>query len=158
MRNTLVVMLMAIVGPFAMAEQNFGMAGCGWGSQVMGPDGSQVLAATTNGTGSQGFALSSGTSNCVSPSKMAALRAQQEFFASNLKILSKEMAQGEGEYVKALAQTMGCKGEVHNEFARQMQQSYTEIFSAPGAMSMLSKVRKSIHSNQNLNSNCDTII
>jgi len=151
-------LLLGLMSQAALANQNFGMAGCGLGSQAMGPEGSQVLAATTNGTGSQGFAISSGTSNCVTGDKAAMVRAQEQFFVNNLKILSKEMAQGEGEYVKAFAQTMGCNAAAQGEFAKEMQKSYGHIFSAPGAMSMLSRVRSSIHENTALNSNCNTVI
>lgn len=157
MRKILFGLALAMVSQTALAR-NFGMAGCGLGSQIMGPNGNQVFAATSNSTGyNQGFALSSGTSNCVSPSKMTALRAQEEFFSSNLKILSKEMAQGEGEYVKALAQTMGCKTEVHGDFAKEMQKSYQQIFSAPGAPAMLDRVRSTVKSST-FNGSCDTII
>lgn len=156
MRKILFGLALALVSQSAFAR-NFGMAGCGLGSQVMGADGNQVLAATTNATGVNGFAISSGTSNCIPPGKMAAVRAQEEFFASNLKVLSKEMAQGEGEYVKALAQTMGCKTEVHGDFAKEMQKSYQQIFSAPGASAMLDKVRSTVKASS-FNSSCDTVI
>lgn len=156
MRKILFGLALALVSQTALAR-NFGMAGCGLGAQVMGKDGNQVLAATTNGTGSNGFAISSGTSECIAPSKMAAVRAQENFFATNLKVLSKEMAQGEGEYVKALAQTMGCKPEVHGDFAKEMQKSYNNIFNAPNASQMLNNVRSTVKSSS-FNTSCDTVI
>lgn len=158
MNKVVAGLLLGLVSQAALANQNFGMAGCGLGSMAMGPSGTQVFAATTNGTGSQGFAISSGTSNCVTADKAAQVRAQEQFFVDNLKILSKEMAQGQGEYVKAFAQTMGCSTSAQGEFAKEMQKSYGNIFSAPGAMSMLSRVRSTIHENATLNSNCNTVI
>jgi len=156
MRKILFGLALALVSQSALAR-NYGMAGCGLGAQVMGKDGSQVLAATTNATGMNGFAISSGTSECIPPGKMAAVRAQEQFFASNLKVLSKEMAQGEGEYVKALAQTMGCKPEVHGDFAKEMQKSYQTIFNAPTSSDMLDKVRSTVKSSS-FNNSCDTVI
>ena len=89
---------------------------------------------------------------------MAAVHAQERFFTSNLKVLSKEMAQGDGEYVKAFASTMGCKDSVQDAFGAEMQRSYGTIFSAPGAGAMLGRVRTAIHANQELNSSCNTVI
>lgn len=65
------------------------MAGCGFGSQVMGENGNQVFAATTNGSlfGSQFFGITSGTSNCLEPSQEVALTAQQRFIADNFSAL-----------------------------------------------------------------------
>jgi hypothetical protein len=150
-------LLLAMSSQIALAEAKYGMAGCGLGAMAFG-DKNQVFAATTNVTGVAGFAISSGTSNCVEDPNMAAVRAQEKFFADNLKVLSKEMAQGDGEYVKALASTMGCKGSAQGAFGAEMQRSYGQIFSAPGSNAMLGRVRTLIHENRELNSNCNTII
>jgi hypothetical protein len=141
----------------ANAAEKFGMAGCGLGSMAFGSD-SQISAATLNATGIQGFGISSGTSNCMKENSAAAVQAQQQFFVDNMQILSKEIAQGNGEYVKALAKTMGCKEESHAAFASEMQKSYSYIFSAPGAISSLERVRSTIHENQTLNASCNTVI
>ena len=152
-------LIFASAGQFANAGEKFGMAGCGLGSMVMGPaKGGQVSAATTNELSFSGFAISSGTSNCMKENQAAAVQAQEQFFVSNLQVLSKEMAQGNGEYVSALATTLGCTKGVQDAFADQMQKSYDFIFSAPGAMSMLNRVRETVHGNKDLNNNCNTII
>ena len=158
MRKLIFVAALAGFAAAAHADDKFGMAGCGLGSMAMGSNGNQISAATTNATGIQGFGISSGTSNCLKENQAAAVQAQQQFFVSNLKTLSKEMAQGNGDYVNAFASTMGCKAEVQGAFASEMQKSYDFIFSAPGAMSMLGRVRSTIHGNKELNTNCDTVI
>ena len=157
MRIILAGLLLALGSQVANAHEKFGMAGCGLGSMAFGTE-MQISAATLNATGGQGFGISSGTSNCLPANQAAAVQAQQVFFTQNMKVLSKEMAQGNGEYVKALAKTMGCKEESHPAFASEMQKSYSYIFSAPGAMSSLDRVRSTIHDNKDLNANCDTII
>lgn len=157
MRILFAGLLVAFASQLATAAEQYGMAGCGLGSMMFGTD-MQVSAATFNASGTQGFGISSGTSNCMEANQAAAVEAQQQFFANNLKVLSKEMAQGDGEYVKALAKTMGCTEQVQPVFASEMQRSYSYIFSAPGAMSMLNRVRSTIHEHQELNSNCNTVI
>ena len=157
MRNLVMALLLAFVGQSAMAKAKYGMAGCGLGSVMMG-DKNQVFAATSNDIGTAGFAISSGTSNCDSGEKTAAIQAQENFFTANLKILSKEMAQGDGQYVRAFAETMGCNENARGTFGAEMQKSYSDIFSAPGTGAMLNRVRSVIHQNKDLNSNCNTVI
>ncbi|APJ02432.1 DUF3015 family protein [Silvanigrella aquatica] len=141
------------------AKTPFGMAGCGLGSIVMGSDGNQVFASTTNGTfESQLFGITSGTSNCLEPSKQAALSAQQKFMAENYSILSKEMSQGDGETLKAFSNTFGCKKEVFDHFASLMQSSYSQIFIAPGSMAALDVVQSQIKNNPQLASGCSLVI
>lgn len=151
--------LLLVAGSQVASAANYGMAGCGLGSLVFDSEGSQISAGTTNALGyNQGFAISSGTSNCVDANGAAQISAQEKFFAANLKTLSRELAQGDGEYVRALARTMGCSDAVHGAFGAEMQKQYSYIFSAPGAMSMLGRVRSTIHSSKDLNGSCNTII
>ena len=139
----------------SFAKTPFGMAGCGLGSQIMGADGNQVFASTTNGTSyNQVFGITSGSSNCLSPSKAAALSAQKKFMADNYSILSKEMAQGDGDALRAFSNTFGCTKEVFNHFASQMQNSYSKIFIAPGSMAALDVVQFEIKTNPQLASAC----
>lgn len=155
MRKTFLLALVIFASSPAMAERLYGMAGCGLGALAMGPEGGQISAATTNGTSfNQGFGISSGTLNCLEPSEQAALETQQNFFVNNLEQLSKEMAQGEGQYLEAFAQTFGCSEEGYTHFATEMKSSYKDIFASPGAMSMLSEVRVKVKSNQTLATQC----
>ena len=143
----------------AFAKTPFGVAGCGLGSIIMGPEGNQVFASTTNGTlGSQVFGITSGSSNCLEPSKQAALNAQQKFIAENYTTLSKEMAQGEGEALKAFSNTFGCTSEIYTSFAGQMQKSYAKIFSAPGSMTALEVIQDEIKSSPELSTQCNLVL
>lgn len=107
MKKTLVL----LVAGFAMASSaaNYGMAGCGLGSIVMGPKGSQVSGATTNGTMSnQLFGITLGTSNCAEDGVALRNSETQSFAEANFESLKSEMAQGKGENLEVLASLMGC--------------------------------------------------
>jgi len=159
MRNILIISLLTLFSSSALAERLYGMAGCGFGALAMGPEGGQISAATTNGTfWSQGFGISSGTLNCLEPSKAAALETQENFFVANMDQLSKEMAQGQGQYLDAFAQTFGCTQTGSVEFANEMKKSYKDIFSSPGAVSMLNEVRTKVKSNSELTNQCNNVI
>ncbi|OFZ83555.1 MAG: hypothetical protein A3K03_01550 [Bdellovibrionales bacterium RIFOXYD1_FULL_44_7] len=82
-----------------------------------------------------------GTSNCAKHSIVMKEKEAQYFAETNRDILEIEMAQGNGEYLNAFAQTMGCQKP---EFIRTVQQNYEKIFSHQGisATEMLENVRK----------------
>src|SRR5689334_18178616 len=115
MKRILALLVLIGASHYALADAKYGMAGCGLGSMIFG-DKAQIFAATTNDIGLAGFAITSGTSNCQEDPHAAAIQAQQKFFQANLKVLSKEMAQGDGQYVRAFANTMGCKEAVYGAF------------------------------------------
>ncbi|WP_186645402.1 DUF3015 family protein [Fluviispira vulneris] len=160
LRKHLLFTFVFCIIPFAcFAKTPFGMAGCGLGSQIMGADGNQVFASTTNGTSAnQVFGITSGTSNCLAPSKAVALSAQKKFITDNYSILSKEMAQGDGETLRAFSSTFGCKNEVYPSFASQMQNSFSKIFIAPGIMAALDVVQEEIKANEKLVTGCSLVI
>lgn len=141
---------------FSAFAQNYGSAGCGLGSLVIGPgEGfSQVSAATTNGTGYQSFAITSGTSNCKTQAQAAALEQQESFMMNNYAVLSKEMAQGNGDTLAGLTATLGCEPEVQPLVASHLQKSYDRIFSQPGALAALDATRRALQSHPEAAQGC----
>jgi hypothetical protein len=105
----------------------WGAAGCGWGHQTEGKQGSQILAATTNDTfGTQTFGISSGTSNCTEDGTMAANKAVPAYIEANRESLSTDIARGNGETLAGLSHVMGCDNS--QELAGSLQKNYRQIF------------------------------
>ena len=145
---------------FAHAQTPYGMAGCGLGSELLKDDSTvtQVFAGTTNATfGNQTFAISSGTSNCMTPSQKTAYNAQQNFITDNYGLLTKEIAQGGGETLKAFSNTFGCQKEIYGKFATQLQNSYSKIFANHSSESALHEIQNEIKSNPQLLKSCSLI-
>ncbi|MBM3381319.1 MAG: DUF3015 domain-containing protein [Betaproteobacteria bacterium] len=138
----------------AQAQRKYGMAGCGLGSVVMGAKGSQISAATTNGTGVQTFGISSGTSNCNPDSKAAVSEAQETYMFNNYASLSKETAQGSGATLAGLATVLGCGEAQQAEFNKFVQEEHRTIFSAPGAVAALETLKETLAKNEQLAQNC----
>ena len=107
-------------------QRQYGMAGCGFGSQVMGRDGSQVLAGTTNITGVQFFAITSGTSNCMDSSSEEVAERMDRFVQVNKVALATDMARGNGETLQALASIAGCSDTTG--FNSAMQKNFGAIY------------------------------
>lgn len=148
--------LLALTPTFAMASRKYGMAGCGLGSIVMGPNGSQLSAATTNNSigGTQLFGITSGTSNCTPDKGGRASIEQEMFMMDNYAVLSKEMAQGSGTTLAGLAQLLGCGQNDVSAFNAHAQQEHRKIFSAPGAVAALETLKSTLQENTTLAQNC----
>ena len=105
--------------------------GCGLGSQLIKDDSSAVmlsLQATTNGTsGNQTFGITSGTSGCKKVKFVMNERAE-EFVASNMDQLAKEIAKGHGESIDTLAELLNVENKA--SFAASLQQNYNSIYTS----------------------------
>ncbi len=105
--------------------------GCGLGSMIIKDDSTAVLLslqATTNGTfGNQTFGITSGTSNCKKTKFVMNERAE-EFVASNMEQLAKEIAMGHGESVDTLAELLAVEDK--EAFASALQSNYNSIYTS----------------------------
>ena len=128
MKRILLAAAVVLGANFAQAQD----AGCGLGSMIIQENTKlmQVLAATTNGTGGQIFAISTGTSNCKSQQIVRNDKAIQYFTEANQADLSREIAQGQGEKLQTLASLYGCQGDAQRAFAAKAQASYSSIVSS----------------------------
>ncbi len=121
-------------------QGSYGMAGCGLGSMVITDDGfMQIFATTTNGTASnQTFAITSGTSKCVKGGANTA-QEQRVFLETNYALVMKDAAQGDGEYIRAFAELLGCNHEAFLQFSRD---NYSEIFSTSEPEKIIAPYRR----------------
>jgi hypothetical protein len=105
--------------------------GCGLGSMIIKDDSTAVmlaLQATTNGTsGNQTFGITSGTSGCEKTKFVMNERAQ-EFVASNMDILAKEISVGHGESIDTLAELLDVKDTA--TFSASLQSNYNSIYTS----------------------------
>jgi hypothetical protein len=119
----IILIAISVMSATTMAAKPYGIAGCGWGSQLMGKDSGQISAATTNGSsGTQTFGISSGTSNCVTASQQTAMI--RNFIEANYESLVTDMAKGQGDSLITLASIYGCDTHV---FATEMKSNYETI-------------------------------
>lgn len=105
--------------------------GCGLGSMIIKDDSSAILLAlqaTTNGTsGNQTFGITSGTSGCTK-TKIVMNERAEEFVASNMDQLAKEIAMGQGESVDTLAELLAVEDK--EAFASALQTNYKNIYTS----------------------------
>ncbi|BBG66378.1 hypothetical protein NNO_1675 [Hydrogenimonas sp.] len=120
----------AVIGSTAFAGVN-SQTGCGLGAMLIKDDSSAVmlaLQATTNGTsGNQTFGITSGTLGCKK-TKLVMNERAQEFVASNMDTLAKEIAMGEGETLDTLAELLEVQDK--ESFASTLQANYNRIYAS----------------------------
>ncbi len=126
-----VVAILAL-GTVASATVN-NQTGCGLGSQIIKDDSSAVMLAiqaTLNGTGTQTFGITSGTSGCTK-TKLVMNERAAEFVASNMDQLAKDVAIGHGESVDTLAELLEVQDKAM--FSASLQSNYTAIYTSQNA-------------------------
>jgi Protein of unknown function (DUF3015) len=131
-----VAVLFGIQAGLAMATNPDTGPGCGLGKLAWADYkhqkniAPQVMMATTNGTGMNTFAISSGTSGCTNDGQVMAEHKVNVFVAVNFDNLSQEMAQGRGEHLASLATLMGVPADHESEFFAMTQKHYTVLAEA----------------------------
>ncbi len=145
MKNILIVLLTVVASvsfaqtkPAAKASEkgllrNYGVAGCGLGSVLMGKRGGQVSAATTNNTSSnQMIGITAGTLNCIDSASSEVASRMDHFILVNRSQIQGDIARGSGETILALSSYMGCES-ASSEIAAQLKNNYATIFNAEAA-------------------------
>ncbi|MGH7230055.1 MAG: DUF3015 family protein [Nitrospiraceae bacterium] len=134
------IVLSQAVGAYAaMVETG---PGCGLGAQIWADSAAkkhilqQAMIATTNGTGMQTFAITSGTSGCTNDGVIVQNEKVNVFAGINFENLSQEMAQGQGEHLTSLATLMGVPAEHQTEFLSLAQDQYMTLLREKEATSV----------------------
>ncbi|MCK9455399.1 MAG: DUF3015 family protein [Sulfurimonas sp.] len=113
-----------------MANVN-NQTGCGLGAMIIKDDSTAVmlaLQATTNGTsGNQTFGITSGTLGCQK-TQFVMNEIAEEFVASNMDQLAKEIAIGHGESIDTLAELLEISDKA--TFSASLQENYNKIYTS----------------------------
>ena len=118
---------------FGAARDN---VGCGFGTLVFkdAANNSTVLQAiqfTLNGLFWNGtFGITSGTSECKTPSKFASNKELNEFVVANMDNLAKDMARGRGETLEAFAELLQVPQADRPAFYQKMQANFATVFTS----------------------------
>lgn len=144
----------------AHAQAAYGMAGCGLGAILMGSEGSQTSAATSNGTlYNQSFAITFGTSHCADDGGASSASLDQEaFIRNNYANVMHDAATGQGEYLSAFATILGCDAEAHTTFFKLAQDKHGHIFTdKAGPTEVLDSVKTEAGKHTALKASCARI-
>jgi hypothetical protein len=130
------LMLVSVVSTAFAAGQARSNTGCGLGTVLFknSADNSTILQSfqfTTNAfLGNATFGITSGTSECQQPSKIAKNDRLNEFMVANMDNLAKEIAMGKGETLEAFAELLQIPAENRPEFYQKLQANFAKIFTS----------------------------
>jgi hypothetical protein len=131
MKKILVSLAAIVALSSSLAANVNNQTGCGLGSLIIKDDSTAVmlaLQATTNGTfGNQTFGITSGTLNCKK-TQFVMNKQTEEFVASNMDQLAKEIARGEGEALDTLAELLEVSDKA--AFFVSLQENYNKIYTS----------------------------
>lgn len=106
----------------------YGMAGCGLGAEVVGKEGGQVFAATTNGSFyNQLFGITSETLGCVDDNMSQVAHRSDVYIQYNKYALQGDIAQGQGETLAAYSTLLGCSNQ--GVLGQALKSNFESIFS-----------------------------
>lgn len=128
--------LSVVITGSAFAGQAQNNVGCGLGTMLWEgkADNSilfQVFQATTNGTSAnQTFGITSGTSNCQKPSRIAQNEKLINFVQANMDNLAQDIAMGKGESLDTFAEMLGVAPGQNAAFNAKLQANFGKIFTS----------------------------
>lgn len=77
---------------------------------------------------------------------------------TNLSMLAKDMARGEGETLAAFSNVLGCSSGSFAVVAAQLKDSYEDIFAEPGALAVLDASKDRLRENQVIAEDCSYLL
>lgn len=129
MKKLLLGLSFSVASTFAAAHP----AGCGLGTHVIfkSPQNwaEHVLAATTNASASNTFAMTSGTLGCEDANGPLSIRVNV-YIDSNLDEIAASMATGSGEALDALSQVIGIAETDHSHFKSLLKENFDTLFTS----------------------------
>ncbi len=153
-------LLMTMAVPQVWGED--GSSGCGPGWYIL-KDNSLVSSALRAVTNNLLFPVSTigmtvGTSNCTQHKLVLKEKQSLHFATMNYFELKGEVAQGQGDYLTAFAETIGCPSVAQSQFNSALKNHYQSVFPKGDAkpQEMLVEVYKLILTNKNLSRACSS--
>jgi hypothetical protein len=137
-----------------------GSSGCGPGWYILKDNSlvSSSLRSTTNGILMPvvTIGMTVGTSNCTQHKIVLKEQESLHFATMNYFELMAEAARGEGVYLAAFADTIGCPTNARAQFGQEVQKNYNQVFSDSSRRpeQMLTEVYKVILTNEKLTRSC----
>ena len=154
--RSLLILALLVLSANVMAKD--GSSGCGPGWYVLKENSlvSSSLRATTNGmlapTTTIGMTL--GTSNCSQHKIVLNEKKSLHFVTHNLPELKNEVAKGNGDYINAFNETLGCDKKAAQKLKIKLKGQYQDIFKTENAQDVLGNIYKTIFSDKDLAQAC----
>ena len=156
LKLTLGLIFIIFISPSTQAAD--GSSGCGPGWYVFKDNSlvSSALRSTTNGILFPVYTLGMtfGTSNCTQHKIVKTEKQSLYFVTMNMYELKTEAVKGNGEFIFALAKTLGCNSGSELEFGAALKKDYESIFKSLDPEKTLFEVYRTLFTNKFLTEQC----
>ncbi|MCB9061921.1 MAG: DUF3015 family protein [Halobacteriovoraceae bacterium] len=157
------ILLLALLSPISLLAAD-GSSGCGPGWYIFKDNSilSSMLRATTNGllfpVTTLGMTL--GTSNCSKHKLVMREKESLHFAINNYFELKKEIASGEGQYISAFTETLGCRESISDQLGNKLKENYRSIFKSSeiNPEELLRETYKIILTDKNIAKSCSDLV
>lgn len=159
---SLFVLGLALASNAMARSRQFGVSGCGLGSQLFKDKHGQieqVLSSTTNGTSAnQTFGITSGTSNCTDDGTVSARNEAPMFIETNQVALATDVAKGNGQTLSHLSKVLGCENPTN--LNDTLKKNYSTIFSTANikAATVTQSLLDTVRNDEKLAHECTQLI
>ena len=158
------LVLSALMAPLSAFAAD-GSSGCGPGWYAFKDNSlvSSALRSTTNGIlfPVVTIGMTVGSSNCTQHKIVKNEKRSLHFVTMNYYELKSDMAKGDGQYINALASTLGCNASASAEMSQKLQGQFSKIYDqdavgygAPNAERTLLNVYKAVMQDSSLAQQC----
>lgn len=154
------MLIVASLFGYSGAQAADGSSGCGPGWYVFKDNSlfSSALRATTNGVlfPVTTIGMTVGTSNCTKHKIVLKEQESLHFATMNYFELKSAIVKGEGEYLSAFANTMGCPMQAQGRLNQQLRSNYDQLYPSNQIQpeNVLTEVYKAILSDSDLTQQC----
>lgn len=125
MKKLLISAAVLVVASQVSARDKFDGCGLGWEITQDKTILATTIRGTTNAVVPPTFGMTTGTIGCEKFSGIASAdKNSAEYVAQNYETIRAELAMGQGEYVQATAESLGCDAQV---FGQHVQQNYNSV-------------------------------
>jgi len=161
-RSVIMTAIVALIGfsTVQVANAADGSSGCGPGWYLFKENSlvSSSFRSTTNASlwPAVSIGMTFGTSNCTQHKIVKTEKESLHFVTMNYFELKSDIAKGHGQYLSALAKTIGCRQDAQTQFNQELKKNYSQVFETKSIQpeAVLSEVYKTIFRNEKLTSQC----
>ncbi len=158
--NLVVTLSFGLCGFANLAQGSDSSSGCGPGWYVLKENSlvSSALRITTNGIlfPVVTLGMTFGTSNCTQHKLVLKEQESLHFATMNHFELKSAVARGEGEYLNAFSEVIGCSHSAQTRFNDQLKSRYNELYpdNSINPQKVLTEVYKIVIQDKDLVSQC----
>lgn len=141
----------------------YGMAGCSLGSVIFqnnskGPQiGASIVNQYLSSTKISNISSTKGSSNCDTGPDRLAINESKVYLDANYASITRDAAQGGGQYLNSFGEILGCSQEAKGELSTLSQKNFGQIFDTDDSNSAYENLKSLMTKDEVLSKECSRL-